>query len=86
MQNPRATAINSTTQIDLSGQAASESDGNRQLTGTGGQVQFVRGAYASEGGKSFICLTSTHDKKSDRRSRIVFSRTEVNIVTTMRAT
>ena len=39
--------INNTTQIDLQGQAASESDGHRHLTGTGGQLQFVRGAYAS---------------------------------------
>jgi acyl-CoA hydrolase len=85
MQNPRTTAINSTTQIDLTGQAASESDGNRHLTGTGGQAQFVRGAYASEGGKSFICLSSTYDKKGERRSRIVFNLTEGNIVTTTRA-
>ncbi len=85
MQNPRTTAINSTTQIDLTGQAASESDGNRHLTGTGGQAQFVRGAYASEGGKSFICLPSTYDKKGERRSRIVFNLTEGNIVTTTRA-
>ncbi len=58
MQNPRAVAINSTTQVDLYGQAASESDGNRHLTGTGGQAQFVRGAYASEGGgkRSSACL------------------------------
>ena len=85
MQNPKATAINSTTQIDLTGQAASESDGNRHLTGTGGQAQFVRGAYASDGGKSFICLPSTYDKKGERRSRIVFNLTEGNIVTTTRA-
>jgi acyl-CoA hydrolase len=85
MQNPRTTAINSTTQIDLTGQAASESDGNRHLTGTGGQAQFVRGAYASEGGKSFICLPSTYGKTGERRSRIVFNLTEGNIVTTTRA-
>jgi acyl-CoA hydrolase len=85
MQNPRTTAINSTTQIDLTGQAASESDGNRHLTGTGGQAQFVRGAYASQGGKSFICLPSTYDKRGERRSRIVFNLTPGNIVTTSRA-
>jgi acyl-CoA hydrolase len=85
MQNPRTTAINSTTQIDLTGQAASESDGNRHISGTGGQAQFVRGAYASEGGKSFICLPSTYDKRGERRSRIVFNLTPGNIVTTTRA-
>ena len=57
MQNDRVVAINNTTQIDLQGQAASESDGHRHISGTGGQLQFVRGAYASSGGKSFICLT-----------------------------
>ncbi len=84
MRNPRAVAINSTTQVDLQGQAASESDGNRHLTGTGGQLQFVRGAYASEGGKSFICLPSTYDKRGERRSRIVVNLTQGNIVTTPR--
>jgi len=69
----------------LSGQAASESDGNRHLTGTGGQAQFVRGAYASENGKSFICLPSVYEKNNIRRSRIVFNLTEGNIVTTTRA-
>ena len=85
MQNPHATAINSTTQVDLTGQAASESDGNRHLTGTGGQAQFVRGAYASEGGKSFICLPSVYEKNGKRCSRIVFNLTAGNIVTTTRA-
>ena len=62
MQNDRAVSINNTTQIDLQGQAASESDGHRHISGTGGQLQFVRGAYASKGGKSFICLSSTYEQ------------------------
>jgi acyl-CoA hydrolase len=85
MQNDKVFSINSTTQIDFHGQAASESDGNRHVTGTGGQAQFVRGAYASKGGKSFICLPSTYDKKGERRSRIVMNLTMGNIVTTTRA-
>jgi acyl-CoA hydrolase len=85
MQNDKVISINSTTQIDFHGQAASESDGNRHVTGTGGQAQFVRGAYASKGGKSFICLPSTYDKKGERRSRIVMNLTMGNIVTTTRA-
>ena len=85
MQNDKVISINSTTQIDFHGQAASESDGNRHVTGTGGQAQFVRGAYASKGGKSFICLPSTYDKKGERRSRIVMNLTTGNIVTTTRA-
>ena len=84
MQNDNVAAINNTTQIDLQGQAASESDGFRHISGTGGQLQFVRGAYASRGGKSFICLASTYDKRGERRSRIVTALTRGNIVTTPR--
>jgi acyl-CoA hydrolase len=84
MQNDRVVSINNTTQIDLQGQAASETDGHRHLTGTGGQLQFVRGAYASKGGKSFICLASTYDRKGQRRSRIVIDLTPGNVVTTPR--
>jgi acyl-CoA hydrolase len=85
MQNDRVVSINNTTQIDLQGQAASESDGHRHISGTGGQLQFVRGAYASKGGKSFICLSSTYCKQGERRSRIVLNLTPGNIVTTPRS-
>ena len=85
MQNEKAVSINNTTQIDLQGQAASETDGQRHISGTGGQLQFVRGAYASKGGKSFICLASTYEKHGERKSRIVFSLTAGNIVTTPRS-
>jgi acyl-CoA hydrolase len=84
MQNDRVFSINSTTQMDLQGQAASETDGHRHLSGTGGQLQFVRGAYASRGGKSFMCLSSLFEKKSVRKSRIVLDLTPGNIVTTPR--
>jgi acyl-CoA hydrolase len=84
MQNDNVVAINNTTQIDLQGQAASESDGLRHISGTGGQLQFMRGAYASKGGKSFMCLSSTYDKRGERKSRIVLSLTRGNIVTTPR--
>ena len=85
MQNERVVSINNTTQMDLQGQAASESDGHRHLSGTGGQSQFVRGAYASRGGKSFICLASTYEKHGVRKSRIVLELTAGNIVTTPRS-
>ncbi len=85
MRNDKVVSINSTTQIDLQGQAASESDGHRHISGTGGQLQFVRGAYASAGGKSFICLPSTYEKNGQRRSRIVLELTAGNIVTTPRS-
>ncbi len=85
MQNNNVVSINNTTQIDLQGQAASETDGHRHISGTGGQLQFVRGAYASKNGKSFICLASTYDKKGERRSRIVLNLTAGNVVTTPRS-
>jgi len=84
-QNDCMVSINNTTQIDLQGQAASESDGHRHISGTGGQLQFVRGAYASKGGRSFICLSSTYSKRGERRSRIVLSLTPGNVVTTPRS-
>lgn len=85
MQNDNAVSINNTTQIDLQGQAASESDGHRHISGTGGQPQFVRGTYASKDGKSFICLSSTYERKGVRKSRIVLDLTPGNIVTTPRS-
>jgi acyl-CoA hydrolase len=84
MQNDKVLAINNTTQMDLQGQAASESDGHRHISGTGGQLQFARGAYASNGGKSFMCLSSVFEKKGVRKSRIVLNLTPGNIVTTPR--
>jgi acyl-CoA hydrolase len=44
----------------------------------------MRGAYASKGGKSFMCLASTYDKRGERRSRIVTALTRGNVVTTPR--
>jgi acyl-CoA hydrolase len=84
-RNDKAVAINNTTQMDLQGQASSESDGHRHISGTGGQLQFVRGAYASKGGKSFICLASTYERKGIRKSRIALNLTPGNVVTTPRS-
>jgi acyl-CoA hydrolase len=84
MQNDKVFSINSTTQMDFQGQAASESDGHRQISGTGGQLQYARGAYASKGGKSFMCLPSVYERKGVRKSRIVLDLTPGNIVTTPR--
>lgn len=84
MWNEQVVSINNTTQVDLQGQVASESDGHRHISGTGGQLQFVRGAYASNGGKSFICLASTYEKRGQRRSRIVLEFPAGTIVTAPR--
>ncbi|HMK85601.1 MAG TPA: acetyl-CoA hydrolase/transferase C-terminal domain-containing protein, partial [Steroidobacteraceae bacterium] len=85
MQNPNVVSINNTTEIDLQGQAASESSGHRHISGTGGQLQFVRGGYASSGGKSFICLSSAYERHGVRKSRIVLELAPGNIVTTPRS-
>ncbi len=85
MKNERVVAINNTTQMDLQGQACSESSGHRHISGTGGQLQFVRGAYASKGGKSFVCLSSTYERKGIRKSRIALNLTPGNVVTTPRS-
>ena len=84
MQNDKVFSINNTTQMDLQGQAASESDGHRHISGTGGQLQYARGAYASNGGKSFMCMSSVFEKKGVRKSRVVLDLTPGNIVTTPR--
>lgn len=84
MQNDRVVAICNAAQIDLSGQACSESAGIRQISGTGGQLQFIRGAYASQGGKAFLCLASTYERGGRRESRIVGRIADCNIVTTPR--
>ena len=84
-QNDRVVAINNTTEMDLQGQASSESAGHRHISGTGGQLQFVRGAYGSQDGKAFICLSSTYERRGERKSRIVLNLTPGNIVTTPRS-
>ena len=58
-QQDRFVSINSTLEIDLTGQCNSEFLNGYQYSGAGGQVDFVRGAYASRGGKSFMVLSST---------------------------
>lgn len=83
-RNAKVVSVNCTAEIDLQGQAASESAGARHVSGTGGQLQFVRGAYASEGGKSFLCLSSTYEKHGERKSRIVPTLAPNTIVTTPR--
>ena len=64
-------SINGCVAVDLYGQVAAESAGSRQISGTGGQLDFLTGASASRGGKAFICMKSTyHDKQGETHSRI----------------
>lgn len=56
-------SINNAVDIDLFGQVSAESSGFKQISGAGGQQDFVLGAYLSKGGKSFICCSSTYKEK-----------------------
>ena len=58
-QNRKMVAINSALEVDLTGQVCSDSIGHEFYSGIGGQVDFIRGASRSEGGKSIICVKST---------------------------
>lgn len=79
-QNPKVTAINSAIEIDLTGQVCSDSIGMYQYSGIGGQMDFIRGAALSEGGKPIIAIPSMTSKGI---SRIVpFLKQGAGVVTT----
>ncbi len=79
-QNPKATAINSAIEIDLTGQICSDSIGTYQYSGIGGQMDFIHGASLSEGGKPIIAMPSQTNKGI---SRIVpFLKEGAGVVTT----
>ena len=79
-RNPRVTAINSAIEIDLTGQVCADSIGTFQFSGVGGQMDFIRGAALSEGGKPIIALPSPTSKGL---SRIVpFLKQGAGVVTT----
>jgi acyl-CoA hydrolase/GNAT superfamily N-acetyltransferase len=80
-QNDRMCAINSAIEVDLSGQVCADSLGSMFYSGIGGQVDFIRGAARSKGGKPIIALPST--AKNDTLSRIVVNLKEgAGVVTT----
>jgi 4-hydroxybutyrate CoA-transferase len=89
-QNYKMTAINSAIEVDLTGQVCSDSIGTRFFSGIGGQVDFVRGAARSEGGKPIIALPSTTKDESISRistvlkpgAGVVTSRGDVHYVVT----
>ncbi|TBW30112.1 acetyl-CoA hydrolase/transferase family protein [Gramella sp. KN1008] len=61
-QNPKVTAINSAIEIDLTGQVCADTIGKVQYSGVGGQMDFIRGAALSEGGKAIIAMPSITSK------------------------
>lgn len=82
MKNDNIVAINSCVQVDLMGQVASESVGLKQISGTGGQVDFVRGAAMASSGKAIMAMPSTAAKGTV--SKIVPLLDEGAAVTTLR--
>jgi acyl-CoA hydrolase len=65
-RNPKVTAINSAVEIDITGQICADSIGTKMYSGVGGQMDFVRGASLSEGGKPIFALPSTTSKGESR--------------------
>jgi acyl-CoA hydrolase len=61
-KNPKVTAINSAIEIDLTGQVCADSIGTKQFSGVGGQIDFMRGASLSKGGKPIIAMSSITNK------------------------
>ena len=80
-------SINNAVDMDLFGQVNAESAGIKHISGTGGQLDFVLGAYLSKGGKSFICLSSTffNKKTGQNESRIRPTLHPGSVVTDTRA-
>jgi 4-hydroxybutyrate CoA-transferase len=79
-RNPKVTAVNSAIEVDFTGQVCADTIGDRQYSGVGGQMDFIRGASLSEGGKPIIALRST---THDGTSRIVAHlRQGADVVTT----
>jgi 4-hydroxybutyrate CoA-transferase len=84
-KNDKMISVNSTLQLDLTGQCASEAIGSYQFSGVGGQADFVQGAWLSKGGKSFIATPSTvQDKNGQLISKIVTSLDYGSFVSTPR--
>ena len=79
-------SINNAVDLDLFGQINAESAGTKHISGAGGQLDFVLGAYLSNGGKSFICCSSSFKTKDGQlKSRILPTLNPGSIVTDTRA-
>ncbi|HON78228.1 MAG TPA: acetyl-CoA hydrolase/transferase C-terminal domain-containing protein [Spirochaetota bacterium] len=84
--NDKVIAVNNAIEVDLFGQVCSETAGVRQISGTGGQLDFIFGAFMSHGGKGLICLSSTYaDKEGNLHSRIRPTLTPGSVVTVPRS-
>ncbi|WP_125153253.1 acetyl-CoA hydrolase/transferase family protein [Clostridium rectalis] len=90
MKNNKMVSINSCVQVDLMGQVASESIGLKQISGVGGQVDFVRGANMCKNGKSIMAMPSTASKGKvskivpllDQGAAVTTSRNDIDYIVT----
>ncbi|MEO6960593.1 MAG: acetyl-CoA hydrolase/transferase C-terminal domain-containing protein, partial [Puia sp.] len=88
-QNPKVTAINSALEVDITGQVCADSIGPRMYSGVGGQMDFMRGASLSEGGKPIIAMPSTTSRGESKivsmlkpGAGVVTTRAQVHYVVT----
>lgn len=79
-KQPKMTSINSAIEIDLTGQVCADSIGSKMYSGVGGQMDFIRGASLSEGGKPIIALTSTTHRNETKI--VPFLKQGAGVVTT----
>ncbi len=79
-KNPKVVAINSAIEVDITGQVCADSIGSKLFSGIGGQMDFIRGAALSQGGKPIIALTS-RTKKGEPRI-VPFLKQGAGVVTT----
>ena len=85
-RNDNMVCLNNAIEVDLYGQVASETSGTRQISGTGGQLDFISAAARSKGGKGLVCLSSTYtDRDGSVRSRILPHLGPCQIVTVPRS-
>lgn len=78
-------SINACVAVDLYGQVAAESAGSRQISGTGGQLDFLSGASASRGGKAFICMKSVHRHRDGTIQSRILPQFNGDIITSPRS-
>ena len=85
-KNDNMVCLNNAIEVDLYGQVASETSGPRQISGTGGQLDFIQAAARSKGGKGLICLSSTYTERDGTvHSRILPHLGPCQIVTVPRS-
>ncbi|HWP97854.1 MAG TPA: acetyl-CoA hydrolase/transferase C-terminal domain-containing protein [Syntrophomonadaceae bacterium] len=83
--NDKLITINNAVEVDLYGQVNAESSGFRQISGTGGQLDFVLAGWDSRGGKSFICMPAANEENGVIKTRIVPGLSPGSIVTDPRS-